>query len=185
MYRRQLLATLPLSTRAVVASEPGVLGTHFAIPRACDYSDSVSGCPWCMTAWSGSMRPIMAELSACPTFFRMKLSWSAVILVSPDWAPMASSCISILRCRTTAGSSGRQCVLLARCEHPQLTQRSIDGLVVLFMLQAGAPACYGLRRTSSWCDMMDVFGRKQVADMLLERTLCVFDKRAWQHISDC
>ena len=64
-------------------------------------------------------------------------------------------------------------------EHPQLTRWSIDGLVVFFTLQAGAPACHGLRRISSWCDMMDVSGSKKVADMLLERTLCVYDKRAW------
>jgi len=57
------VAALPLSTRAVPASEPDVLVTHLAILRACDYSDSVSVCPWCMTAWSGSMRPIMADLS--------------------------------------------------------------------------------------------------------------------------
>ena len=51
---------------------------------------------------------------AYPTFSRMNLSRSAVLLVSPGWSPMASSCISILRCRATAGSSGRQCVFLAR-----------------------------------------------------------------------
>jgi len=107
--------TLLLSTRAVAASEPDVLVTHLAIPRAGDYSDSVSAGPWYMTAWSGSMRPVMAELSVCPTFSRMKLGRSAVLLVSPGWAPMASSCILILRCRATAGSSGRQCVLPARC----------------------------------------------------------------------
>jgi len=79
----------------------------------------------------------------------------------------------------------RASVRLARSllEHPQLTRWSVDGLVVL-TLQAGAPACYGLRRISSWCDMMDVCGSKQVADMLLERTLCVYDKRAWQHVGD-
>jgi len=81
----------------------------------------------------------------------------------------------------------RASVRLARSllEHPQLTRWSVDELVVLFTLQAGAPACYGLRRTSSWCDMMDVCGSKQVADMLPERTLCVYDKRAWQHVGDC
>ena len=104
-----------LSTRAVAASESDVLVTHLAIPHAGDYSDSVSAGPWYMTAWSGSMRPVMAELSVCPTFSRMKLGRSAVLLVSPGWAPMASSCILILRCRATAGSSGRQCVLPARC----------------------------------------------------------------------
>jgi len=52
-------------------------------------------------------------------------------------------------------------------------------------LQTGAPAYYGLRRTSSWCDMMDVCDRKQVSDMFLERTLCVYDKRSWQHVGDC
>jgi len=40
MYRRQPSAALPLSTRAVVASEPDVLVTHLAIRRAGDY-DSI------------------------------------------------------------------------------------------------------------------------------------------------
>jgi len=68
--------------------------------------------------------------------------------------------------------------------HPQLTRWSVDELVVLFTLQASAPACNGLRRTSSWCDMIDVCGNRQVADMLPERTLCVYDKRVWQHVGD-
>ena len=74
----------------------------------------------------------------------------------------------------------RVSVRLARSllEHPQFTRWSVDELVVIFTLQTGAPACYGLRRTSSWCDTMDVCGSKQVADMLPERTLCVYDKRA-------
>ena len=81
----------------------------------------------------------------------------------------------------------RASVRLARSllEHPQLTRWSVNELVVLFTLQAGAPACYGLRGTSSWYDMMDVCCSKQVADMLPERTLCVYDKRAWQHVGDC
>jgi len=81
----------------------------------------------------------------------------------------------------------RALVRLARSllEHPQLTRWSVDKLVFLFTLQAGAPACYGLRRTSSWCNMMDVCGRKQVTDMLLERTLYVYDKKAWQLAGDC
>ena len=48
MYRRQLSAALPLSTRAVAASEPDVLVIHLAIPSAGDYE---SAGPWCMTAW--------------------------------------------------------------------------------------------------------------------------------------
>jgi len=32
--------------------------------------------------------------------------------------------------------------------------------------------------------MMDVYSSKQVADMLLERTLCVYDKRPWEHVGD-
>ena len=70
-------------------------------------------------------------------------------------------------------------------EHPQLTRWNVEELVVLFTLQAGEPAYYGLRRTSSWCDLMDVCDSKQVTDILPERTLCVYDKRAWQHVSDC
>jgi len=63
--------------------------------------------------------------------------------------------------------------------YPQLTRWSVDELVVLFTLQTGVPACYGLRRTSSWCDMMDVCGSQNVTDMLLVRTLYVYDKRPW------
>ena len=37
MHRRQPSAALPLSTRAVAASEPDVLVTHLAIRRAGDY----------------------------------------------------------------------------------------------------------------------------------------------------
>ena len=168
MYRRQPSAALPLSMRAVAASEPDVLVTHLAIPRACDY-DSVSAGPWCMTDWSGSLRPVMAELSACPTFSRMKLGRSAVLLVSPGWAPMASSYISILRCRATAGSSGHQCVLLARCWNIRNSCAASN----IKLVRHVAPTI-----------MMDLCGRKQVADMLLERTLCVYDKRAWQHVGD-
>ena len=62
-------------------------------------------------------------------------------------------------------------------DHPQPTRWSVNDLVVLFTFQTGVPACNGLRRTSSWCDMMDVCGTKQVEDMLLRRTLCVYDKR--------
>ena len=37
MYRWQSSTALPLSTHAVTASEPDVLVTHLAIPRAGDY----------------------------------------------------------------------------------------------------------------------------------------------------
>ena len=78
---------------------------------------TVSAGPWYMMAWSGSMRPVMSKLSACDTFSRMKLGRSAVLLVSPGWAPTAYSCISTLRCRATvtAVSSERLCVYHTRC----------------------------------------------------------------------
>ena len=72
---------------------------------------------WCMTAWCGSRLPVMTVPSACPTFSRTKLGNSATVLVvSPGWALMASSSISILRCRATAGHT--QCDLLACCRNP-------------------------------------------------------------------
>ena len=57
-------------------------------------------------------------------------------------------------------------------EHPQLTRWSVDELVVLFTLQEGAPAYYGLRRTSSWCDMMDVCGSKKVTHVARADPVC-------------
>ena len=65
-------------------------------------------------------------------------------------------------------------VRLARSllEHPQFTRWSVDELVIIFTLHAGAPACYGLRRTSSWCDMMHVCGSKQVADTMCSCIIC-------------
>ena len=124
------------------------------------------------------MLPVTAESSVCPTFSRTTLGRSAVLLVSPG-GPDGLFLYFDLALSSHCGFF-RASVRLARSllEHPQLTRRSVDELVVLFTLQAGAPACYGLRRTSSWCDMMDVCGSKQVADMLPERTLCVYDKRA-------
>ena len=180
MYRLQPSAALPLSTRAVVASEPDVLVTRLAIRHAGSRTTTASAGPWCMTAWS-CMLPVMAEPSACPTFSRMKLGRSAVLLVSPGWALYFDLALSSHR------GFFRASVRLARSllEHPQLTRWSVDELVVLFTLQAGEPAYYGLRRTSSWCDLMDVCDSKQVTDILPERTLCVYDKRAWQHVSDC
>ena len=55
--------------------------------------------------------------SVCPTFSRTMLGRSAVLLVSPGWAPTAYSCISTLRCRATvtAVSSERLCVYHTRC----------------------------------------------------------------------
>jgi len=105
-----------------------------------------------------------------------------VTRLGPDGIFMYSDLALSSHCRFFRASVRLACSLL---EHPQLTRWSVDELVVLFTWPTGAPACYGLRQTSSWCDMMDLCGSKQVADMLLERTLCVYDKRVWQHVSDC
>jgi len=63
-------------------------------------------------------------------------------------------------------------------EHPKLTRWSVDELVVLDTLQAGAPSCYGLRRTASWCDMMGLCGRTPVANKLSSLTSFACDKKA-------
>jgi len=74
----------------------------------------------------------------------------------------------------------RSSLRLARSllEHPKLTRWSVDELVVLYTLQAGAPSCYGLRRTASWCDMMGLCGSTPVADKLSSLTSFAYDKKA-------
>jgi len=70
----------------------------------------------------------------------------------------------------------RASVRLARSlrEHQKLTRWSIDELVVLYTLQAGAPSCYGLRGTASW----GLCGSTPVADKLSSLTSFAYDKKA-------
>jgi len=51
-------------------------------------------------------------------------------------------------------------------EQRGLSRWSVDELAVLYTLEAGVPARYGLRLTSSWCDVMGLFGSSPVADNL-------------------
>jgi hypothetical protein len=62
----------------------------------------------------------------------------------------------------------RATVRLARTAMEQcgLSRWSVDELAVLYTLQAGVPARYGLRLTASWCDVMGLFGSSPVADKL-------------------
>jgi len=156
MYRWQPSAALPLSARAVAASEPDVLVTHLAIPRAGDY-DRI-GRP----AVHDGLERFHASRHGQAQCMPHVLSHKA----RPE-----RRAVGVTRLGPNGIFMYFDLALSSHCGS--------------FTLQAGAPACYGLRRTSSWCDMMDVCGSKQVADMLLERTLCVFDKRAWQYIGDC
>jgi len=73
----------------------------------------------------------------------------------------------------------RATVRLARTAMEQrgLSRWSVDELAVLYTLQAGVPARYGLRLTASWCDMMGLFGSSPVADKLASLTGFVYDKR--------
>jgi len=138
MYRRQPSAALPLSTRAVAASDPDVLVTHLAIRRAGDY-DHIG-------------RPVVhdgLERAQCmshvlPHEARPEHRAVGVTRLGPDGIFLYFDLALSSHCGFFRAS-----VRLARSllEHPQL---SVDELDVLFTLQAGAPACYGLRRTSSW-----------------------------------
>jgi len=96
MYRWQPSAALPLSTRAVAATEPDVLVTHLAIPRADDY-DRIGrlvvhdGLEWFHASRHGQAQCMPQVLS-----HEARPERRAVGFTRLD--PMASSCISILRC---------------------------------------------------------------------------------------
>jgi len=142
MYRRQPSAALPLSTRAVAASDPDVLVTHLAIPCAGD-CDRISrpvvhdG----LEREACSMLPVMAQPSACPTFSheaRPERCAVGVTRMGPDGIFMYFDLALSRHCGFFRAS-----VRLARSllEHPQLTRWSVDELVVRTQL----PAYYGLR----------------------------------------
>ena len=137
MYRRQPLAALPLSTRAVAASEPDVLVTHLAIQSAGDY-DCIG-------------RPVVhdgLELSHASRHDRAQcmphvLSHETqqerravgVIRLGPDGIFLYFDLALSSHCGFFRAS-----VRLARSllENPQLW--IINELVALFTLQASAPA---------------------------------------------
>jgi len=185
MHRQQPSAALLLSTRAVTAPQPDVLVTHLAIRRAGEYD--LIGRP--VVHDDGLVR-FLASCYDCVQCVPHVLSHDArlerravgVTRLSPDGVFLYFDLALSSHC-----GSFRASLRLARSlvERPQLTRWSVDELVVLFTLQAGTPACFGLRRTSSWCDMMGVCGSKQMANMLPELTNCAYDKRAWQHVGDC
>jgi len=178
MYRRQPSAALPLSTRAVAASELDVLVTHLGIQRACEY-DRI-GRPVVHESLERLHASRHDRAQCMPHFLShealLERRAVGVTRLGPDGFFLYFDLALLSHCGFFKTSV---CLARSLLEHPQLTRWSVNELVVLFTLQAGAPACYGLRRTSSWWDMMDVCGSNQVADMLSERTLCVYDKRAW------
>jgi len=143
MYRWQPLAALPLSTRAVVASEPNVLVTHLAIRRAGD-CDCIG-----LPVVHDSLERFHASRhgrAQCMPHVLPHEAWLerravSVTRVGPDGIFLYFNLALSSHC-----GFFRVSVCLARSllEHPQFTRWSVDELVVLFTLQAGAPACYGL-----------------------------------------
>jgi len=158
MHRLQPSAALP----AVAASDLDVLVTHLAIQRAgdCDLicQSVVHDCLVRFQASESRHDCVQCEPHVLLHDARPERRAVGVTRLGPDFVFLYFDLALLSHC-----GFFRVSVRLARSllEHPQLTRWSVDELV----LQAGAPACYGLRRTSSWCDMMDVCGSKQVADM--------------------
>ena len=146
MYRQQPSAALPLSTRAVAASGPDVLVTHLSIQRAGDY-DRIGrpvvhdGLERFHASRHGRVQCMPHVL---PHEARPERRAVGVTRLGPDGLFLYFDLALSSHCGFFRAS-----VRLARSllEHPQLTRWSVDELVVLFTLQAGAPACYGLRRT--------------------------------------
>jgi len=77
-------------------------------------------------------------------------------LASPGWALTAASCILMLCCPTTVGVSEPLSALRAQ-QWSGLTRWSVDELAILYTLHAGVPGRYGLRCTTTWCDLMVCF----------------------------
>jgi len=158
MHRLQPSAALP----AVAASDLDVLVTHLAIQRAgdCDLicQSVVHDCLVRFQASESRHDCVQCEPHVLLHDARPERRAVGVTRLGPDFVFLYFDLALLSHC-----GFFRVSVRLARSllEHPQLTRWSVDELV----LQAGAPACYGLRRTSSWCDMMDVCGNNQVADM--------------------
>jgi len=153
MYRRKPSAASPLCTRAVVASEADVLLTRLAIERAGDYD--LIDCP--------VVHDGLARLQAPRHDHVERVSRVLLLGARPDRradgvSSLGPDCVFLYfdLAMSSHCSFSRSSVRLARSrfEHPKLTRWSVDELVVLYTLQAGAPSRYGLRRTASWCDMM-------------------------------
>jgi len=116
--------------------------------------------------------------SAYPAFSCTVLGLNAELLVLQGLAPTGYSYFD-LALLSNCGFF-RASVRLARSllEHLKLTRWSVDELVVLYTLQAGAPSCYGLLREASWCNMMGLCGSTPVADKLSLLTSFAYDKKA-------
>ena len=76
-------------------------------------------------------------------------------LASPGWALTTASC-SLMSCVSSSCGVFRATVRLVRTamEQSGLTRWGVDELAVLYTLHAGVPGRYGLRCTTSWCDLM-------------------------------
>jgi len=144
MHRRQPSAALPLSTRAVTAPEPDVLVTHLAIRRAGDYD--LIGRPMVHDGLTRFLVSCHDHVQRVPHVLshdaRPEHRAIGFTRLGPDGGFLYFDVALSSHCGFFRAS-----VRLARLllEHPQLTRWSVDELVVLFTLQAGAPACYGLR----------------------------------------
>jgi len=172
-HRWEPSAASPLCTRAVAASEPDVLLTRLVIEGAGDY-DLIG-------------RPGLARLQAprhghVECVFRVHLHGARPQRRAAGFTRLGPDGVFLYFDLALSSQCGffRASVRLAHSllEHPKLTRWSVNELVVLYTLQAGAPSCYGLRRTASWCDMMGLYGSTPVADKLSSLTSFAYDKKA-------
>jgi len=141
MYRRQPSATLPLSTRAVAASEPDVLVTHLAIPRTGDY-DRI-GRPVVHDGLERFHASRHGRVQCMPHVLSHE-AWPerravGVTRLGPDGIFMYFDLALPSHCGFFRAS-----MRLARSlpEYPQLTRWSVDELVVLQCLQSGSTQGY-------------------------------------------
>jgi len=196
MHRREPSAASPLCTRAVAASEPDVLLTRLAIERAGDYD--LIGRPVVHDGLARLQAPRHSHVERVSRVLlhgaRPERRAAGVTRLGPDGVFLYFDLALSSHCGFFRAS-----VRLARSllELPKLTRWSVDELVVLYTLQAGAPSCYGLRRIASWCDMMGLCGSTPVADKLSSLTSFAYDKNNAQeeknmfqsqpnrHISSC
>jgi len=179
IHRRELSAASTLCTRAVAASEPDVLLKRLAIERA--GNDNLIGFPVVYDGLARLQAPCHGHVERVSR-----------VLLQGAWAERQAAGVTRLGSDRVflyfelALSSHCGCrkfrasVRLARSllEHLKVTRWSVDELVVLYTLQAGAPSCYGLHRTASWCDMMGLCDSTPVADKLSSLTSFAYDKKA-------
>ena len=151
--RRQPSAVSPVCTRAVVASELDVLLTRLAIERTGDYD--LIGRPVVHDGLARLQAPRHGHVERVSRVLlhgaRPEHRAAGVTRLRQDGVFLYFDLALSSHCGVFRAS-----VRLARSllEHLKLTRWSVDELVVLYTLQEGAPSCYVLRRTASWCDMM-------------------------------